>query len=82
MHDSNSKKNKQGILNPWLNDLTPKGRQQVEFELDRQRRTLKRIIARKIHQQTARKIIQRSQKRINWIIADELAGKGKAHEAG
>lgn len=63
-------------LNPWLNDLSPQGREQVEYELARQRRALKSMIENHMPQRTARRIIQRSQHRVNYIIADELV-KGK-----
>ncbi len=58
--------------NPWLNDLSDQGREQVEHELTRQQRALKSMIEEHMPQRTARRIIQRSQHRINYIIADEL----------
>ena len=64
-------------LNPWLNDLSDQGREQVEHELARQQRALKSMIEDNMPQRTARRIIQRSQKRVNYIIADEL-GKRRA----
>lgn len=65
-------------LNPWLNDLSVQGREQVEQELARQRRALERMTKRKMLQRTARRIIQRSQHRVNYIIADELVKGAKA----
>lgn len=59
-------------LNPWLNDLSVQGREQVEKELARQRRALDSMIKRNMPRRTARRIIQRSQHRVNYIIADEL----------
>ena len=59
-------------LNPWLNDLSDQGREQVEHELARQQRALKSMIEEHMPQRTARRIIQRSQHRVNYIIADEL----------
>jgi hypothetical protein len=60
------------INNPWLKDLSEHGREQVENELARQRRALNSMIKDHMPQRTARRIIQRSQHRINYIIADEL----------
>lgn len=60
------------INNPWLKDLSDKGREQVESELARQQRALQSVLAGKMPQRTARRIIQRSQHRVNYIIADEL----------
>jgi len=65
------------VNNPWLNDLSAQGREQVEHELARQQRALKSMIEDNMPQRTARRIIQRSQKRVNYIIADEL-GKRRA----
>ena len=65
------------VNNPWLKDLSDKGREQVEHELARQQRALKSMIDDNMPQRTARRIIQRSQKRVNYIIADEL-GKREA----
>jgi len=67
---------KNEVNNPWLKDLSDHGREQVENELARQRRALKSMIDEHMPQRTARRIIQRSQHRINYIIADELV-KGK-----
>ena len=58
--------------NPWLNDLSDRGRAQVEKELAKQQNALKRMIDEHMPQRTARRIIQRSQHRVNYIIADEL----------
>ena len=63
------------LLNPWLKDLSDQGREQVERELAKQQNALKRMIGRDMPQRTARRIIQRSQHRINYIIADELVKK-------
>ena len=60
------------VTNPWLKDLSDHGREQVENELARQRRALKSMIKDHMPQRTARRIIQRSQRRVNYIIADEL----------
>lgn len=60
------------INNPWLKDLSDNGRAQVESELARQQRALKRVFANKMPIRTARRIIKRSQHRVNYIIADEL----------
>lgn len=60
------------INNPWLKDLSEHGREQVENELARQRRALNSMINDRMPQRTARRIIQRSQHRVNYIIADEL----------
>lgn len=57
---------------PWLKDLSARGREQVEKELARQQRALKSMIEEHMPQRTARRIIQRSQHRVNYIIADEL----------
>ena len=65
------------INNHWLKDLSDQGREQVEHELKRQQRALKSMIENNMPQRTARRIIQRSQKRVNYIIADELI-KGRA----
>jgi hypothetical protein len=65
------------VNNPWLKDLSAQGREQVEHELARQQRALKSMIEDNMPQRTARRIIQRSQKRVNYIIADEL-GKRRA----
>lgn len=65
------------VNNPWLKDLSDQGREQVENELARQQRALKSMIEDNMPQRTARRIIQRSQKRVNYIIADEL-GKRRA----
>jgi hypothetical protein len=64
--------------NPWLKELSAHGREQVEHELARQQRALKSMIEEHMPQRTARRIIQRSQHRINYIIADELVKKKKA----
>lgn len=63
------------LLNPWLKDLSDHGREQVENELARQRRALNSMIKDHMPQRTARRIIQRSQHRVNYIIADELVKK-------
>jgi len=79
MYNSNKKHiqvSKPELLNPWLKELSDKGREQVENELAKQRRALASMLKRKMAQRTARRIIQRSQHRINYIIADELV-KGK-----
>lgn len=60
------------VNNPWLKDLSDHGREQVENELARQRRALNSMIKDHMPQRTARRIIQRSQRRVNYIIADEL----------
>jgi hypothetical protein len=60
------------VNNPWLKDLSDQGREQVEKELAKQQNALKRMIGRDMAQRTARRIIQRSQRRVNYIIADEL----------
>ena len=65
------------INNPWLKDLSDQGREQVENELARQQRALKSVLADKMPKRTARRIIQRSQHRVNYIIADELMKGGK-----
>lgn len=65
------------VNNPWLKDLSDQGREQVEHELARQQRALKSMIEDNMPQRTARRIIQRSQKRVNYIIGDEL-GRRKA----
>ena len=65
------------VNNPWLKDLSDQGREQVEKELARQRRALKSMIEEHMPQRTARRIIQRSQRKVNYIIADELV-KGRA----
>ena len=60
------------INNPWLKDLSDQGREQVESELTRQQRALKSVLAGRMPRRTACRIIQRSQHRVNYIIADEL----------
>lgn len=60
------------VNNPWLKDLSAQGREQVEHELAKQQNALKRMIDEHMPQRIARRIIQRSQKRVNYIIADEL----------
>ena len=60
------------VNNPWLKDLSDQGREQVEHELAKQQNALKRMIDEHMPQRTARRIIQRSQHRVNYIIADEL----------
>jgi hypothetical protein len=60
------------VNNPWLKDLSDQGRKQVEKELAKQQNALKRMIGRDMAQRTARRIIQRSQRRVNYIVADEL----------
>jgi hypothetical protein len=52
--------------------LSDQGREQVERELAKQQNALKRMINEHMPQRTARRIIQRSQHRVNYIIADEL----------
>ena len=66
------------VNNPWLKDLSARGREQVEHELARQQRALKSMIEEHMPQRTARRIIQRSQHRINYIIADEVVKGGGA----
>ena len=63
------------VNNPWLKDLSEHGREQVENELARQQRALKSMIEDNMPQRTARRIIQRSQRRVDYIIADELANR-------
>jgi hypothetical protein len=78
------------VNNPWLKDLSDQGREQVEKELAKQQNALKRMIGRDMAQRTARRIIQRSQRRVNYIIADELVkhkaqiymGKDNKHVVG
>lgn len=65
--------------NPWLKDLSDQGKEQVEHELARQQRALKSMIEDNMPQRTARRIIQRSQKRVNYIIGDEL-GRGRKRD--
>lgn len=60
------------VNNPWLKDLSDHGREQVENELARQRRALNSMIKDHMPQRTARRIIQRSQRRVDYIIADEF----------
>jgi hypothetical protein len=66
------------VNNPWLKDLSDQGKEQVEHELARQQRALKSMIEDNMPQRTARRIIQRSQRRVNYIIADELVKGVKA----
>lgn len=66
------------VNNPWLKDLSDHGRAQVEHELARQQRALKSMIEDNMPQRTARRIIQRSQHRVDYIIADELVKGVKA----
>jgi hypothetical protein len=65
------------IDNPWLNDLSTQGREQVEREIAKQKRAEASMLNGTMPNRTARRIIQRSQKRVNYIIADELV-KGRA----
>jgi hypothetical protein len=60
------------IDNPWLNDLSTQGREQVEREIAKQRRAEASMLNGTMPNRTARRIIQRSQRRVNYIIADEL----------
>ena len=64
------------VNNPWLKDLSDQGREQVEHELARQQRALKSMIEDNMPQRTARRIIQRSQRRVNYIIADAWKAQG------
>ncbi len=63
---------RQELLNPWLNSLSPKGREEVLSEVEKQKRAYRDMISGSKPQRTARRIIQRSQRRVNYIIADEL----------
>jgi hypothetical protein len=65
------------IDNPWLNDLSTQGREQVEREITKQRRAEASMLNGTMPNRTARRIIPRSQRRVNYIIADELV-KGRA----
>lgn len=60
------------VNNHWLKDLSDHGREQVESELARQQRALNGMLKGRMPQRTARRIIQRSQHRVNYIIADEI----------
>jgi hypothetical protein len=60
------------IDNPWLNDLSTQGREQVEREIAKQKRAEASMLNGTMPNRTARRIIQRSQRRVNYIIADEL----------
>jgi hypothetical protein len=60
------------IDNPWLNDLSTQGREQVEREIAKQKRAEASMLNGIMPNRTARRIIQRSQRRVNYIIADEL----------
>ncbi len=63
---------RQELLNPWLNSLSLKGREEVLSEVEKQKRAYRDMISGSKPQRTARRIIQRSQHRVNYIIADEL----------
>ena len=63
---------RQELLNPWLNSLSPKGREEVLSEVEKQKRAYRDMISGSKPQRTARRIIQRSQRRVDYIIADEL----------
>lgn len=65
------------LRNPWLRSLSLKGRKEVLSEIDKQKRAYREMLSEHMSQRTARRIIQRSQHRINYIIADELV-KGRA----
>ena len=65
------------LLNPWLRSLSLKGRKEVLSEIDKQKRAYREMLSEHMPQRTARRIIQRSQHRVNYIIADELV-KGRA----
>lgn len=60
------------IDNPWLNDLSTQGREQVEREIAKQKRAEASMLNGIMPNRTARRIIQRSQRKVNYIIADEL----------
>lgn len=68
---------RQELLNPWLNSLSPKGREEVLSEVEKQKRAYRDMISGSKPQRTARRIIQRSQRRVNYIIADELVKGAK-----
>ena len=63
---------RQELLNPWLNSLSPKGREEVLSEVEKQKRAYRDMISVSKPQRIARRIIQRSQRRVDYIIADEL----------
>lgn len=65
------------IDNPWLNDLTEQGREQVEREISKQRRAEASMLNGTMPNRTARRIIQRSQRKVNCIIGNELGHKKK-----
>lgn len=70
---------RQEALNPWLKALSPKRREDVLSEVEKQKRAYKDMVSGSKPQRTARRIIQRSQHRINYIIADELVKGGGAN---
>ena len=65
------------LLNPWLEQLSEQGKAQVIHEIERQQRALNKMLYDSMPQRTARRIIKRSQHRVNYIIADELVKKKK-----
>lgn len=66
---------------PWLDNLPPDTREQVENELARQRRAVEAIHTRNMPPRTARRIIERSRHRVNYIIADEVVKRERQEVA-
>jgi hypothetical protein len=60
------------IDNPWLNDLSTQGREQVEREITKQRRAEASMLNGTMPNRTARRIIERSKERIGAIIEHEF----------
>lgn len=56
----------------WLEKLSGDTRVKVEIELDRQKRALEKFLNGKMPKRTARRIIERSSKRVAWIVAGEV----------
>lgn len=65
------------INNPWLKDLSEQGREQVEREIAKQKRAEANMLNGTMPNRTARRIIQRSQRKVNCIIGNELGHKKK-----
>lgn len=53
----------------WLSRLTGEAREKVEMELARQERALEKYLAGKMRRRTAERIVERSHKRVAFIVA-------------
>ena len=56
----------------WMDKLDDERREKVEYELARQQRALKGMLAGKTPKRTARRIIQRSKERVRMIAGQAM----------